>query len=118
MLKGYKVVGCWNDVTGVMQSSSEESRATVEYEFNKSTTPKKDFGPLAVFTTLRSARDYIAWMNEDGLKAFPCDYIKSQKEYMFNGNYTVRLDQIDLHGIDLSKNTDLADVVILRKEVK
>lgn len=114
--KGYKVV----NYDG---SSLIYINAAVIYEIDRSTFPKKDCGPLTVFTNLKAA---IYFKNRmlPPIRIFSCYYIRSQHEevwYPCTYSLTQRVSLERLlqqnHSCILPNSVDLADEVILTEEL-
>lgn len=92
MKKGYKIVStdsiiqnfglCSYNVCGTLTEMLKyaERGQVLKYRVGEWTHPHKCNGPLALFSTLESARAFDAWGKT---KIFACDYIPSQTAKQF-----------------------------------
>mgnify|MGYP001166075653 CR=1 FL=1 len=80
----YKVVDI--DEEGKFVSSSETGNRQKRYYRNLFVKRCKQFGPLCLFRTLKSARQYCSNMNgNDKFKIFKAEYIPAINETFYNG---------------------------------
>ncbi len=110
-MKGFKVTN--GSLRSIIAGVSEEGG--VQYEIGVKAFPAKDWGPLAVFKDLPSAKQFAYKHFGLASRIFQCFYKKSKRR---------RLVEIGTYGITksplsrLPEGTDFADYVVLEEEIK
>lgn len=86
----------------------------LEYRIRKRVFPKKNFGPLCVFTNLNAA-NFNATRSEEPVRIYECTYLKSD----FNAVWTDKdeLSEYEVMTACLTTYIDLADWVRLERRV-
>lgn len=88
-----------------------KSRA-VRYIQGKKTVPKKDNGPLAVFPTMKSLRDFRQYKGPDD-RIYTCEYEESSETLLW---------YLNKQGIKISydpqSNTAFAKWVVIKERIK
>jgi hypothetical protein len=102
MKYGYKVIHRWK--SGQMISCIDLPSRMVEYFVDKWTEPKKGNGPLAVFSDLIFAKNFV--LSSMNMEIYKCKYILSDKESVWS-DYSVLTKKFFPEG------TRLADKVMI-----
>ncbi len=80
LLEGYKLVR--KELPNLFYSAFSDGYVT-KYKLNEFTYPKKGNGPLAVFDTLDSAKNFLKEINTKGFILYKCKYTKSENNYLW-----------------------------------
>jgi hypothetical protein len=115
MAIGYKVV--WtNDIQpgGWSVSNISSGVGDVYYKIGETTGPKKGFGPLCVFETLKDAKKFYKSVGRVSHTLYECEYKPSRCKTVWYVYYGKRVHNQGL----LYKGTKLAKSVKLIRKVK